>query len=88
MTRMFQGTRRLADKIPTFNQSTRVFEKSADVAGTRRLAQFAQRVGFNLANALARYREHLTDFFESPRITVFKPKTHADDSFLAGSEFP
>src|SRR5258706_11206309 len=66
--------------------SQRAFEKRADVAGARWVAQFAQRLGLNLANALTRDREHLADFFEGARIAVLKPKTHADDAFFAGIE--
>src|SRR6266566_5112691 len=66
--------------------SQRTFEKRADVAGARWVAQFAQRLGLNLANALTRDREHLADFFEGARIAVLKPKTHADDAFFAGIE--
>src|SRR5260370_33670742 len=66
--------------------SQRTLEKRADVAGARWVAQFAQRLGLNLANALTREREHLADFFEGARIAGLKPKTHADDAFFAGIE--
>src|SRR5215469_202987 len=68
--------------------SQRTFEKRADEAGTRRVAQFAQRLGLNLANALARDGERLADFFEGVRIAVLKAETHADDAFFAGTELP
>src|SRR5215468_1600363 len=50
------------------------------------MAQFAQRLSFNLANALACDGKHLADFFEGALITVLKPETHADDAFLARTE--
>src|SRR6516225_11422682 len=50
------------------------------------VAQFAQRLSFNLANALACDGKHLADFFEGALITVLKPETHADDALLAGTE--
>src|SRR5215467_2888974 len=62
--------------------SQRTFEKRTDVAGTRWVAQFAQSLGFNLANALTRDGEHLADFFQGALIAVLKPETHADDAFL------
>src|SRR5215469_2718883 len=66
--------------------SQRTFDKRADVAGTRRMAQFAQRLGLNLANALARDGEGLADFFEGVLTAVLKTKAHADDAFFAGIE--
>src|SRR5215472_2818774 len=66
--------------------SERTFQKRADVAGARRVAQFAQRLGLNLTNAFAGYGEHLPDFFEGALISVLKPETHADDTFLARAE--
>src|SRR5215469_9193417 len=66
--------------------SPRTFEKRADVAGARRVAQFAQRLGLNLTNAFTGYGEHLANFFEGPLIAVLKPETHAEDAFLARAE--
>src|SRR5215469_1695947 len=66
--------------------SPRIFEERADVAGARRVAQFAQRLGLNLTNAFTRYGEHLADFFECALIAVLKPETHADDALLARAE--
>src|SRR5260370_25672102 len=66
--------------------SQRTFEKRADVPGARGVAQFAQRLSLNLANALASDGEHPADFFEGVRIAVLKPKTHTDDAFFAGTE--
>src|SRR6516162_3264445 len=68
--------------------SPRRVEKRADLAGMRRVTQFAQRLSFNLADALARDGEHLANFFEGVRIAVLKAETHADDAFFAGTEFP
>src|SRR5215471_9805312 len=66
--------------------SQRTFEKRADVAGARWVAQFAQRLGLNLANALTRDGKHLADFFEGALIAVLKSKTHADYAFFARAE--
>src|SRR6516225_1182767 len=66
--------------------SQRTFEKHADVAGERWVAQFAQRLGFNLANALTRDGEHLADFFEGALIAVLKTKPHAYDAFFPRTE--
>src|SRR6185437_12257307 len=63
--------------------SPRTFEERADVAGARRVAQFAQRLSLNLTNAFTRYGEHLADFFEGALIAILKPESHADDAFLA-----
>ena len=41
-----------------------LFEKSAQPVATARMAQFAQRFGFDLADALASDREMLADLFE------------------------
>src|SRR6516164_564562 len=57
--------------------SPRTFVKRADEVGMRRMAQFAQRLSFDLTNALPRDSKRLADFFESPRIAVLKPETHA-----------
>ena len=51
------------------------------------MAQFTQCLGLNLANALTRDVEHLSDFFERVLISVFKSKSHAYDAFFAGTEF-
>src|SRR5215469_10423107 len=66
--------------------SPRILEKRADVAGARRVAQFAQRLSFNLPNALARYGERLADFFEGALIAVLKPESHANNAFLPRAE--
>ena len=58
------------------------------MAGARRVAQFAQRLSFNLAKALARDGEHMADFFEGVRIAIFKAETHADNAFFARTELP
>src|SRR5258708_39753720 len=66
--------------------SQRTFEKRADVAGGRWVAQFAQRLGLNLANGLTRDREHLADFFEGARVAALQPQTHSDDCVFPGIE--
>jgi hypothetical protein len=56
------------------------------MAGARWVAQFAQRLGLNLANALTGDGEDLANFFESALVAVLKTKAHADDAFFAGTE--
>src|SRR5262249_29118149 len=56
------------------------------MVGARWVAQFAQRLGLNLANALTRDGEHLADFFEGALIAVLEPITHADYAFFARTE--
>src|SRR6516165_8048468 len=68
--------------------SSRSFNKRTDEAGMRRVAQFAQRLRFDLANTFARDGEYLADFLESPRITIVETETHAEHTFLAGAQFP
>jgi len=50
-------------------------EKRADVAGARWMPQFAQRLGLNLTNALTRYGENLSDFFERVLIAFLFPRS-------------
>src|SRR5271168_4324779 len=52
------------------------------------MTQLAQRFGFDLADALARYRKNLAYFFERVFIAIVQTKTHLDDSLFAWSERP
>ena len=47
------------------------------------MTQLAQRFRFDLADALARDRERLADFFERVLAAVVQTKAHLDDFFLA-----
>ena len=47
-------------------------------------AQFAQRLDFDLTDALLRHRKPLTDFFESASNAVVKSVAHPDDLLFAG----
>src|SRR5579859_153332 len=62
--------------------SQRIFIERADKPRTRGVAQFAERLGLNLANALASDSKSLADFFKSVRITVLKAKAHANDALF------
>src|SRR5579884_2440286 len=48
--------------------------------------QLAQRLGLDLADALARYREMLADLFQRMLAAVLQPEAHFDDLLLAGAE--
>ena len=50
------------------------------------MAQFAERLGFDLTNALACDREVLADLFERVFAAVLQAKAHLDDLFLARAE--
>ena len=50
------------------------------------MAQFAQRFGFDLADALARDREVLADFFQGVLAAVLQAETHFDDLLFARAE--
>ena len=50
------------------------------------MAQFAQRLGFNLADAFAGDRELLADFFERVLAAVFQAEAHLDDFFFTRGE--
>src|SRR5690348_15695333 len=62
--------------------SQRIFIERADKPRTRGVAQFAQRLSLNLANALASDRKSLAHFFEGVRITVLKAEAHANDALF------
>src|SRR5258708_23565740 len=55
----------------------------AQLARARRMPQFAQRLGFDLADAFAGYGEGLADFFESVLAAVFEAEAHLDYFFFA-----
>jgi len=50
------------------------------------MAQFPQRLGFDLADAFACHREALPDFFQSVLAAVFKPEAHLDHFLFARSQ--
>src|SRR5947207_2142126 len=64
--------------------SNRALDENPETTRTRRMAQLAQRFGFNLANTLAGYVEYLANFFQSVFAAVVQTETHFDDSFFAG----
>ena len=47
------------------------------------MPQFPQRLGFDLADAFAGYRERLADFFQRVLAAVFQAEAHLDDFFFA-----
>src|SRR6266849_6089512 len=61
----------------------RTVHKDPEPSRTRRMTQFSQHLGFDLADAFASNREDLPHFFERMIGAVIQAKTHADDSFLA-----
>ncbi len=50
------------------------------------MAQFAQRFGFDLADALAGDGEVLAHFFERVLAAILQAKPHFDDLFFARAE--
>src|SRR5215831_6356661 len=50
------------------------------------MTQLAQRLGFDLADTLAGYRERLADLFERMLGAVFQAKAHLDDLLFARGE--
>src|SRR5208337_870995 len=50
---------------------------------TRWMPQLSQRLGLNLPDAFARYRERLADFLQRVLRTIFQSESHLDDFFLA-----
>ena len=59
------------------------FEEAAELVRARRVAQLAQRLDFDLADALAGDGERLADFLERVLAAVLQPEAHLDDLFLA-----
>src|SRR5712664_4816006 len=64
----------------------RGFEKDAELARAGGVTQLAERLGFDLADALASEGERLSHFFERVLPAVFQPEAHLDDLFLARGE--
>jgi hypothetical protein len=52
------------------------------------MPKLSQRLGFDLANAFPREREHLTHFFKRMLAAVVKTEAHFDDSLFARRERP
>src|SRR6266849_6870490 len=63
-----------------------VVEKQPELAGARRLAQLAQSLGFDLANALAGDGELPTNLLQRVLRIVLQTKTHLHDLLLARSQ--
>src|SRR6266851_3006338 len=66
--------------------SRRGFEEDAELARAGGVPQLAERLGFDLADALAGEGERLSHFFERVLPAVFQPEAHLDDLFLARGE--
>src|SRR5712664_3285208 len=66
--------------------SRRGFEEDAELARAGGVTQLAERLGFDLADALAGEGERLSHFFERVLPAVFQPEAHLDDLFLARGE--
>src|SRR5712691_8897641 len=62
------------------------FEKHTELARARRVAQLAQRLGFDLADALAGDGERLAYFSEGVLAAVVQTEAHLEDLFLAPGE--
>ena len=66
--------------------SRRGFKKDAELARAGGVPQLAERLGFDLADALAGEGKRLSHFFERVLPAVFQPEAHLDDLFLAWGE--
>src|SRR5882724_846061 len=64
----------------------RSFEKNAKPVRARGMAQFTQRFGLDLTNALASYGENLADFLQGVLAAVIEAEAHLDDAFFARGE--
>ena len=60
-------------------------QKIAQLLASRRMAELAQRLGFDLADALARHIEFLADLFERMRFGLIDGKPHTLEE--VGKEF-
>src|SRR6187431_3042363 len=61
-------------------------QESSQSAAPAGVAQFTQRLRFNLTDAFTSYREVLSDLFESVFCSVFKPEPHLDNALLTWSQ--
>src|SRR3990172_12174193 len=59
------------------------FQECPELAAAGGVAQLAQCFRFDLADALAGYREALADLFERALAAVFQAKAHLDDLLFA-----
>ncbi len=62
------------------------FDEGLQLAAAAGVAQLAQRLGFDLADALARDLEALAYFFQRVLGAVFEAETHLDDTLFARGE--
>ena len=60
-----------------------LFEVLTQRPAARRMAELADRLGFDLAHALARHIEDTADFLERPRVPGPDAEAQADDLSLA-----
>ena len=60
-----------------------VFEEIPEAVASARMAQLAQRLGFDLADPLASHGEVLTNLFERVLAAVLKSEAHFDNLFFA-----
>src|ERR1039458_3533076 len=63
-----------------------VFQERAQPMAAARMAQFAEGLGFNLADALPRNRKILPHFFQRVLTPVFQAKAHLNDLLFARRE--
>src|SRR4051812_46343240 len=61
-------------------------EEGTESPAAARMSQFAQRLGFNLADAFASDREVLANLFQCVFSPVFKAESHLDYAFLTWGE--
>src|SRR5216683_1159900 len=71
---------------PRGRGSLSMVEVVAQLSRPRRMTQFAQGFGFDLANAFAGYAELAADFFERSLAAVFEAEAQLQDASLAARE--
>src|SRR6185295_5327757 len=64
----------------------RALQEGPQALAARGVAQLAQRLALDLADALARHREGLADFFQGVLATVAYAEAHLEDHLLPGRE--
>src|SRR5207245_10306345 len=61
-------------------------EEGAQPVTAAGMPEFAQRLGFDLPDTLARYREVLANFFERVFAAILQAEAHLDDLLFARAE--
>src|SRR5262252_5408367 len=74
---------RTENRFPLFLKMLQDLRERDQLARARRLAQLAERLCLDLADALARHAEDLADLLEGMIAGAADPEAHAQDALLA-----